>query len=103
MDDMEKIARADLLDNNIILTAHEEMVANTIGIQIMGEVMDYLKHENTIPSIVQKTESRAIKALEEIRQVLNDDTYSDRECFFQIDAIISILSDLGIYTHRHDW
>lgn len=85
------------------LTAHEEMVADSIAFEIMGEVTEYLKHTDTIPKVIQETETRAIKALEEIRDVLNDDKYSDRECFYQIDAIISILSSLGIYTHRHDW
>lgn len=103
MNDLEMIAHADLLGEDAHLTAHEELVANSIALQIMGEVTEYLKHTDTIPRVIQQTETRAIKALEEIREVLNDDTYSDRECFYQIDAIISILSELGIYTHRHDW
>lgn len=103
MDDMESIARADLLGGDVDLTAHEELVANSIAIQVMGEVMEYLKHTDTIPKVIRETETRAVKALEEIRDVLNDDSYSDRECFYQIDAIVSILAGLGIYTHRHDW
>lgn len=103
MDDMKEIARADLLDDYVDLTAHEELVANSVALQIMGEVMEYLTHTDIIPKMIQETETQAVKALEEIRDVLNDDTYSDRECFYQIDAIVSILAGLGIYTHRHDF
>lgn len=103
MDDMEKIARADLPDNDAQLTAHEELVADSIAFQIMGEVTEYLKRTDTVPKVIQETETRAIKALEKIRDVLNDDSLEDPECFYRIDAIISVLSDLGIYTHRHDW
>lgn len=80
-------------------TAQEELAAEAIGL----EAMRYLKQTETIRKIARETEKKAMEALEEIRRVLNDDSLEDPECFQRIDAIVTILGDHGIYTHRHDW
>ena len=40
-------------------------------------------------------ETRCCRALEEIRDVLKDDTLSDPECFQRIERIVCVLEDLG--------
>ncbi len=81
------------------LTAQEELAAQAIGL----EVMRYLKQEETVKSIAAETESRAMRALEGIRRILNDEYSSDPECFQRIEAILSALEEAGIFTTRHDW
>ena len=43
------------------------------------------------------------RALLRIRDILSDETLNDTACFYKIEAIISLLSDMGIFTGtRHD-
>ena len=81
------------------LTAQEELAAEAIGL----EVMRYLKQEETVKRIAAETESRAMRALEKIRSILNDDSLEDPECFQRIEAILTALEDHGVFTTRHDW
>ena len=73
------------------LTAQEELAAQAIGL----ETMRHLKQE--------ETESKAMRALEGIRCILNDDALDDRECYQRIAAILTALEESGIFTTRHDW
>lgn len=44
------------------------------------------------------------RALWKIREILADDTVDDPECFRRIEAIVSLLEDLGISCGgRHDF
>lgn len=44
------------------------------------------------------------RALLSIRDILSDETLNDTACFYKIEAIISLLSDMGIFTGtRHDF
>ena len=44
------------------------------------------------------------RALLRIRDILSDETLNDTACFYKIEAIISLLSDMGIFTGtRHDF
>ena len=44
------------------------------------------------------------RALFRIRDILSDETLNDTACFYKIEAIISLLSDMGIFTGtRHDF
>lgn len=81
------------------LTAQEELAAQAIGL----EAMRYLKDGETIRKIAAETESRAMRALERIRRILNDDSLDDPECFQRIESILTALEDAGIFTSRHDW
>lgn len=85
--------------NNEKLTAQEELAAEAIGL----EVMRYLKQEETVKRIAAETESKAMRALEGIRRILNDDALDDTECFQRIESILTALEDCGIFTTRHDW
>lgn len=81
------------------LTAQEELAAEAIGL----EVMRYLKREETVKRIVAEADSKAMRALEGIRQILSDDSLEDPECFQRIESILTALEDVGIFTARHDW
>lgn len=44
------------------------------------------------------------RALLRIRDILSDETLNDTACFYKIEAIISLLNDMGIFTGtRHDF
>lgn len=81
------------------LTAQEELAAEAIGL----EVMRYLKREETVKRIVAEADSKAMRALEGIRRILNDDSLEDPECFQRIESILTALEDYGVFTNRHDW
>lgn len=85
--------------NEAELTAQEELAAEAIGL----EAMRYLKQEETVRRIAEATQSRAMRALEGIRLILNDDSLEDPECFQRIESILTALEDVGIFTTRHDW
>ena len=81
------------------LTAQEELAAEAIGL----EVMRYLKQEETVKRIAAETESRAMRALEKIRSILNDDSLEDPTCFQRIDALVDAFYVRNVHTPRHDW
>ncbi len=80
-------------------TTREELAAEAIGL----EVMRYLKQEETVKRIAAETESRALRALEGIRRILNDDALEDPECFQRMESILTALEEAGISTTRHDF
>lgn len=76
----------------------KELAAQAIGL----EVLEHLKETWTPEKLAQEAESRALKALEDIRRVLDDDKLEDPECFRRIEAIVNALEANGIRTSRHD-
>jgi len=40
-------------------------------------------------------EMRCYNALKEIKAIIEDDRYSDKECFMKIEKIVCLLEDLG--------
>jgi len=80
------------------LTIQEEFAAQAIG----AEALKYLKQVWTPDALALRAEDQALKALEEIRRVLDDEALEDPECFRRIQAILSVLEKNDIYTTRHD-
>jgi len=48
-------------------------------------------------------ENRSFKVLLEIKQTIEDERLSDKDCFIKIEQIISKLEKLGIFCDRHDF
>ncbi len=80
------------------LSIEEEFAARAIG----TEALKYLMETWTPEALALKAEGRALKALEDIRRVLDDDTLNDPECFHRIQAILNVLEEYDIYSTRHD-
>ncbi len=80
------------------LSIEEEFAAQAIG----REALKYLKAAWTPEKLNRETENRAMKALEDIRRVLDDDTLDDPACFHRIQAILNALEKYDIYSTRHD-
>jgi len=81
------------------LSCYEELAARTIGL----EVMKYLKETENLKKLTQNTEFKALQILEEIRRILDDNSFDDPECFHRIEAIVNALEANGVHTTRHDW
>lgn len=78
---------------------HEELIADAIGTLVMR----HLRGETIPKEIAEAMESKAVRTLEHIRHILNDDSVDDPECFQRIEAILTALEEAGIFTTRHDW
>lgn len=81
------------------LTIAEELAAQAIGL----EVLEHLEQTWTPERLTQAAESRALKALEDIRRVLDDGKLEDPECFRRIEAIVNAMEENGLHTIRHDF
>lgn len=73
----------------------EELLAQAIG----RETLQYAKREDLMDGV----EGEAVKLLEEIRAVLNDESLDDPECFQKIEAIVAAFHRHGVSTWRHDY
>lgn len=51
----------------------------------------------------QQVDGAAVKLLERIKAILDDDALDDPECFHRIDAIVDTFHEAGIPTSRHSW
>ena len=80
-------------------------IAEKLYVQSLGwEVLRYLKREEgDLLKLYQETDSEALRVLEKIRCVLDDDTLDDPDCFERIEAIVKTFHAHEISTSRHDW
>lgn len=51
----------------------------------------------------EAVESRATALLSQIRDILNDETLDDPDCFQRIEAVVELFHEAGLSTTRHDW
>ena len=58
----------------------EELYARAIG----WMVLQHLKEENVLKSVPKMMENNALQILHKIKQILDDDSLDDQECFEQI-------------------
>lgn len=77
------------------LSLSEELAAVAIG----REVLAHLNSED----LTQRVQYEAVKLLDTIRHILDDDSLNDPECFQKIEAIVSAFYRHGISTTRHDF
>lgn len=79
------------------LTIKDELYARAIGWQ----VLDYLRSEHT-GEVAKEIEGDALRILEKIQTILNDETLDDPECFERIELIVKVFYTNGLSTDRHD-
>ncbi len=75
----------------------KQMYAKAIG----ELALDYLESQGCPAADI--VESRAVAALSQIREILNDENLNDPDCFERIEAVVDAFYDAGIGTSRHDW
>jgi hypothetical protein len=80
-------------------------IAESLYAQILGwELLNHLKdEESNFSRRIDEIDSRALRILEEVRAILNDDTLDDPECLERIDRIVSLYYKNDIDTSRHNW
>lgn len=82
------------------LSLEDELYVQTLG----WEVLKYLKaNDEHLLELRKETGGEALRILEEIQRVLDDDTLDDPECFERIERIVKIFHANNISTGRHDW
>lgn len=77
----------------------DELFAYLIG----REGLKYFKNEEHLSRLIQNVELDALRTLDQIKLILNDETLNDPECFQKIEAIVEIFHKNGLSTFRHDW
>ena len=77
----------------------EELYARAIG----WMVLQHLKEENVLKSVPKMMENNALQILHKIKQIFDDDSLDDQECFEQIEQIVETFLANGIQTTRYDW
>lgn len=80
-------------------------IAEELYVQSLGwEVLRYLKREEgALLNLYREVDSKALRVLEDIQRVLNDDTLDDPDCFNRIEAIVKTFFAHEVSTSRHDW
>lgn len=80
----------------------EPTVSEHLWAKIIGqEVLKFAKDESIDRG--QQVDGAAVKLLERIKAILDDDALDDPECFGQIEAVVDAFHEAGIPTSRHDW
>ena len=60
--------------------------------------------ENLNDQVVNFIECKSYQALNQIKAVIQDDSLSDKQCFYQIEEIICVLEEIGSNGGaRHDF
>ena len=54
-----------------------------------------IEFPNLSITLSELVEMRCYNALKEIKAIIEDDRYSDKECFMKIEKIVCLLEDLG--------
>lgn len=79
--------------NNLI---SEHLYAQSIGNVVLRWAKEYRPQ-----LLAAQVNSDAVFILQEIQRILDDDTLNDAECFYRIDAIVSVFHGTGLSTSRH--
>ena len=80
------------------LNITDELLARTVG----WAFISYLKQNNMLESLAREAQSDAVRALEQIQLILNNNSLSDSECFQRIERITETFYAYGLSTTRHD-
>lgn len=73
----------------------KQLAAMAIGREVLA-------HFNP-QTLLREMQSDAVNVLEEIKQILDDDSLDDPECFHKIEAIVTAFHRHGLLTARHDF
>ena len=79
-------------------SVQDELYARAIG----WRVLDYLRREHP-GEAAKEVEGDALRVLEKIQTILDDDTLDDSDCFERIERIVKTFYAHGLSTNRHDW
>lgn len=75
---------------------YDELYSRAIG----KEVLHWARTHDP-ESFTKGADSEAVLLIKRIKEILDDDTLGDADCFLRIDAIVSEFCAVGIPTDRH--
>ena len=78
----------------------EDLMNRVIGWAVGNAVTQYLDKLGP-GELAQVINSQAMKLIQQIREILDDDTLDDEACFRRIDALVTAFYKAGLYTSRH--
>lgn len=78
-------------------------VSRGVYAKAVGDLVINYIHAFRPCELSSMAESEALKLIGRIRDILNEDDASDKECFYRIDEIVNAFAESGVSTHRHDW
>ena len=82
------------------ISLEDKLYAEKLG----WDVLKYLKdNEERLHGLRQSLDSDAMRILNKILYILNDDFLDDEDCFERIESIVKIFHENNISTTRHDW
>ncbi len=84
----------------MIACIEDELYARALGWDILTLMR---RDEEHFLALRQEIDSDAIRALEQIKRIVNDDTIEDPDCFERIELIVRTFYANGLSTSRHDW
>ncbi len=73
------------------LSIPEEYYIKVIGKAMLDYAKDYDIHE-----AVHQMESAELELIGQIRDILNNDTLADPDCFYRIEALVDAFADAGL-------
>ena len=80
-------------------SAYDDLLIYSLGMLML----EHIKEDELLREAISAAESRAVKALEDIRRALDGTALEDPECFRRIEAILTVFENNGIGSSRHDW
>ena len=73
-------------------------------VKLLGNEEIKIEFPNLNVSPSELVEMQCYNALKAIKSIIEDDSYSDKECFMKIEKIVCLLEDLGSDGgSRHDF
>ena len=73
-----------------------------ILMHILEEKKDALSTPEIKAAMDRAVELKSYHTLVKIKQIIEDESLEDPECFQRIEAILTALENAGIFTSRHD-
>lgn len=80
----------------------DPVLSDELWAQVIAQEM--LRYARAIgaETMARGVDSAALRVLSEIKQILDDPSLDDPECFYRVDSIVSAFYRAGLATRRHE-
>ena len=77
-------------------------VVDELWVRVVAQEMLRYAKSTGEETMARRVDSEAVRVLSEIKQVLDDPSLNDPECFERIEAVVDIFFRAGLSTRRHE-